>query len=148
MKRNRARSPAAIEFARTERATANEFANTIWQWVRNRQIHGQKFRREVPIPPYTADFCCLELKLILEVDGAKHFADDGREQDRIRDDFLKEQGYRVVRIAGYDVSRDGRQVLERIKAEVKQRIDEPKNPSPPTPLPWSTIGIYTSQPMW
>jgi len=48
------------------RATANEFASTEWQWVRNRQIANQEFRREYPIPPYTADCCCVELKLILE----------------------------------------------------------------------------------
>jgi very-short-patch-repair endonuclease len=83
--------------------TANEFANTVWQWVRNRRIANQKFRREYPIPPYTTDFCCVELKLILEVDGADHLTGDGRERDRDRDDFLEGQGYRVVRIAGYDV---------------------------------------------
>jgi very-short-patch-repair endonuclease len=71
MQRSRARSPEAIGFAHTERATANQFAGTVWQWVRNRQIAGQKFRREYPTPPYTADFCCVELKLILEIDGAE-----------------------------------------------------------------------------
>jgi very-short-patch-repair endonuclease len=100
MKRSRARSPTAIEFARAERAGANEFANTVWQWIRNRQICGQKFRREYPIPPYTADFYCVELKLILEIDGAKHFTEEGRHQDRLRDDFLDRKDYRVVRIAG------------------------------------------------
>jgi very-short-patch-repair endonuclease len=73
MKRSRARAPEAIEFARAERASANEFASTVWQWIRNRQICKQKFRREYPIPLYTADFCCVELKLILESDGAGHF---------------------------------------------------------------------------
>ena len=81
MKRSRARSPNAIEFARAQRATANEFASTVWQWVRNRQICKQKFRREYPIPPYTADFCCVELKLILEMDGAEHFSEAGKERD-------------------------------------------------------------------
>ena len=79
MKRSRARDPEAIEFARDQRATANEFARTVWQWVRNRQVCRQKFRREYPVPPYTADFCCVELKLILEVDGADHFTEEARE---------------------------------------------------------------------
>jgi very-short-patch-repair endonuclease len=57
MKRSRTKSPKAIEFARTERATKNEFANTVWQWVRHRRIANQKFRREYPILPFTADFC-------------------------------------------------------------------------------------------
>ena len=82
MKRGRARLSEAIEFARAERAMANEFARTVWEWVRNRQIEKQKFRREVAIPPYTADFCCVELKLILEIDGADHVTAKGQRRDR------------------------------------------------------------------
>ena len=59
----------AISFARDQRARANEFAQAVWQIVRNRSCRNQKFRREYPIPPYTADFCCVALKLIVEVDG-------------------------------------------------------------------------------
>ena len=124
MKRSRARSHAAIEFARTERATANEFANTGWQWVRNRQICNQKFRREVPIPPYTADFCCVELKLILEIDGADHFTAAGQERDRIRDEALGKQGYRVVRIPGFDVLREPERVRQCIEERVRERMRE------------------------
>lgn len=124
MKRSRARSPEALEFARLQRATANEFASTVWQWVRNRQIHGQKFRREYPIPPYTADFCCVELKLILEVDGADHVVEAGRTRDRTRNVFLNGQGYRVARISGYDVLHDGKQVHALIGEEVAKRMRE------------------------
>jgi very-short-patch-repair endonuclease len=130
MKRRPARSPEAIEFARTQRATANEFATTVWQWVRNRRISNQKFRREYPIPPYTADFCCIELKLILEIDGVEHFTADGRHRDRVRDDFLESQGYRVVRIAGYDLLREPRLCLKKIEDEVKNRILALEAPSP------------------
>jgi very-short-patch-repair endonuclease len=85
VRRSRDPSSAAAEFARNERATANEFENTLWEWIRNRQIHGQKFRREVPIPPYTANFCCLAPRLIFGIDGAEHFANEGRKRDPIRD---------------------------------------------------------------
>lgn len=124
MKRSRARLPEALEFARHQRATSNEFASTVWQWVRNRQIHRQKFRREYPIPPYTADFCCVELKLILEVDGALHFDKSGLKRDRVRDDFLSKQGYRVVRISGYDVLQEGKQTYAMICEEVAKRMEE------------------------
>lgn len=130
-----ARSPNVIDFARRERATANELARTVWQFVRNRQICNQKFRREHPIPPYTADFCCIDLKLILEIDGADHFTATGQDRDRARDDFLNDRGYRVVRIPGYDVLRDARQVRETIVEEVKKRTAElaphPQPLSPP-----------------
>jgi very-short-patch-repair endonuclease len=136
MKRSRARSPNAIEFARSQRAAANEFASTVWQWIRNRQICRQKFRREYPIPPYTADFCCVELKLILEIDGAEHLGEGGKELDRMRDTFLARQGYRVVRILGYEILRDGNNVLEMIGQQVEQRMSEPQ-PLTPSPSPRS-----------
>ena len=126
MKRSQARSPDAIEFARAERAMANEFANTVWQWIRNRQIHNQKFRREYAIPPYTADFCCIELKLILEIDGAKHFTAEGKQRDLVRDEFLEGQGYRVMRISGYDVLREPGESLEIIRQHVRERMRELK----------------------
>ena len=142
MKRSRARSPDALEFARLQRAAANEFASTVWQWVRNRQICGQKFRREYAIPPYTADFCCVELKLILEIDGADHLTEEGRQRDRARDDFLSGLGYRVVRILGYDVLRVPSSCRARIVEQVRQRMrkmanpsPEIESPSPPAPLP-------------
>jgi very-short-patch-repair endonuclease len=134
MKRSRARSPETIQFARTERATANEFAATVWQWVRNRRIANQKFRREYPIPPYTADVCCVELKLILEIDGVEHSIDDGRHRDPVRDDFLERQGERVVRIAGYDVLREPSLCLKKIEGEVKKRILALETPAPLAPL--------------
>jgi very-short-patch-repair endonuclease len=139
MKRSRARLPDAIEFARSQRATANEFSRTVWQWVRNRQIGNQEFRREYAIPPYTADFCCVELRLILEIDGADHLTEGGRQRDRVRDDFLNRHGYRVVRISGYEVLREPGLCLARITEQVQQRIREMEcgkhTPSPPTPLP-------------
>ncbi len=66
------RASDAIAFARDQRVRANEFARDVWQIVRNRGCRNQKFRREYPIPPYTADFCCVALKLIIEVDGEHH----------------------------------------------------------------------------
>ena len=137
MKRSRARSPDAIEFARLQRAMANEFAGIVWQWVRNRQIRGQKFRREYAIPPYTADFCCVGLKLILEIDGADHLTEEGRQRDRARDDFLSGLGYRVVRIFGYDVLREPSSCRAGIVEQVRQRMleMEGERPSPPAPLP-------------
>ena len=143
MKRSQAREPQAIQFARDQRARANEFAQTVWQWVRNRQICGQKFRREYPIPPYTADFCCVELKLILEVDGEDHFTEAGRERDRLRDEALAGQGYLVVRISGFDVIREPERIYLEIEERVRKRMREVREgPSPPAPLPEAGRGEH------
>lgn len=117
------RDPAAIAFARDQRAVANEFANDVWQMVRSRRCRGQKFRREYPIPPYTVDFCCPALKLVIEVDGDHHQSDEGRRHDQRRDQFLARGGYQVLRIPGYEVLRDASAVRRQIEAAIDSRID-------------------------
>jgi len=129
------RDPEAIAFARQQRTTANEFASTIWQMLRNRNCRGQKFRREYPIPPYTLGFCCVALKLVIEIDGEHHLTEEGQTHDKRRDEFLRDRGYQVLRIAGFDVVRDLAAVMRLIEQTIDTRIDELENPSPPAPLP-------------
>jgi very-short-patch-repair endonuclease len=117
-KRPSARVPDAIAFARDQRAQTNEFAQDVWQMVRSRRCRNQKFRREYPIPPYTADFCCVALKLIVE----HHHTDEGKAFDAARDKFLAEQGYEVLRIPGYQVIRDPAVVLRQIQSAIDDRL--------------------------
>ena len=115
------RNPEAIEFARNQRATANEFASDVWQFVRDRRCCGEKFRREHVIEPYTVDFCCVTLKLIIEVDGEQHFTEAGIARDRERDIYLEKLGYEVIRIPGYEVLREPKSVRDRIVAAIVGR---------------------------
>ncbi len=118
-RQTRKRNPEATEFARNQRKTANEFANDVWQMVRNRRCCGVKFRREFRIAPYTVDFCCVELKLIVEVDGKSHFTDAGIAADRARDEYLRGLGYEVLRIPGFDVLKEPALVRERIVEAIR-----------------------------
>ena len=120
-RRPRRRNPEAIQFARDQRATANEFARHVWHMVRNRGCCGEKFRREHVIGPYTVDFCCIALKLVAEVDGEHHFTDDGKEHDRKRDAYLNELGYKVLRIPGFEVLNDPSAVRKRIEWVIKSK---------------------------
>jgi very-short-patch-repair endonuclease len=136
MKHSKARSADAIEFARGQRRTANEFASTVWQWIRNRQIDGIKFRREFPIPPYTVDFCSVEQKLVIEIDGEAHFTEEGQRYDEARDQLLRNLGYRVLRIEGYEVIRNDGNAITMIREFVRSnRSIVTPNPSPLPPLP-------------
>ena len=121
-----------IQFARDQRARANEFANAIWQLLRNRSCRRKKFRREYPIPPYTADFCCVEMKLIVEADGEHHFTEDGQRRDRQRDTFLRDAGYEILRLPGYDILRDPVACRKRIEQAIDQR-SKPPHPQPLSP---------------
>ena len=129
------RDPYAIAFARDQRRQANEFSAIVWQIVRNRGCRKRKFRREYPIPPYTADFCCVALKLIIEIDGEHHQTEEGRERDARRDRYLAERGFAVLRIPGYEVLRDPAAVRCLIENAIDARIAHlgPLSPDPSPP---------------
>ena len=122
MNRRSRRDAEAIAFARDQRARANEFVHDVRQMLRNRRCRNQKLRREYPIPPYTVDFCCVALKLIVEVDGEPHQTDEGRLHDQRRDRYLAEQGYEVLRIPGYEVLRDAAEVRCLIEQAIDNRM--------------------------
>jgi very-short-patch-repair endonuclease len=68
----------------------------LWRALRDRGV-GVKFRRQVPIGPYIADFVCIDAQLIVELDGAAHEYDGRRIYDADRDAWLEARGWRVVR---------------------------------------------------
>ena len=87
----------------------------IMLWVRLRQRPGGfKFRRQHPAGRYILDFYCHEAQLAIEVDGMAHDLGDRSQHDAVRDDWLKKQNIRVLRIAASDVSRDPDAVVETI----------------------------------
>jgi len=66
----------------------------VWARLRNRQIDGYKFRRQVPVGPYFVDFLCVSARLAVEVDGEGH----DEERDERKTAGLEAFGYRVLRI--------------------------------------------------
>ena len=73
-----------------------------------------KFRRQVPVGPYIADFLCVETRLIIEVDGDSHYDNDAQEHDRKRDVFLREKGFTVLRLSNRQVLEETDAIVERI----------------------------------
>ncbi|MFN3931097.1 MAG: endonuclease domain-containing protein [Brevundimonas sp.] len=67
----------------------------MWKLLRDRRLEGLKFRRQTRIGPWIADFCCYELKLVIELDGGIHHLRE--EQDRLRDANLQQRGFTVLR---------------------------------------------------
>ena len=69
----------------------------LWARLRNRQLEGRRFRRQYVIHPYIVDFVCLERRLVVEVD-CNHNAEQVR-YDETRDEFLRREGFRVLRFS-------------------------------------------------
>ena len=92
-----------LKRARSLRKAMPKSEIILWQHVRREQLDGFKFRRQVPVGPFIADFACVGLKLIVEVDGATHAEDHEIVHDVRRTRFLEAQGWRVVRVLNTDI---------------------------------------------
>jgi len=79
-------------------------AACLWKFVlKSRQMKGYQFRREIPILNYIADFVCLDLLLIIEVDGITHNDEVQIENDKNRDRELAEIGFTTLRFSSWEV---------------------------------------------
>ncbi|MBY5347395.1 endonuclease domain-containing protein [Rhizobium leguminosarum] len=107
--------------ARSLRQTENDAEDKLWNELRDRWLSGNKFVRQLPIGPYFADFACRELRLVIEIDGSQH-AESRR--DGIRDVFMTDNGWSVVRFWNVDVLRALPSVLDTILAICDGRLTE------------------------
>ena len=90
----------STQFARKLRANQTDAESKLWYRIRNRQISGYKFVRQEPIGRYICDFVCREEMVVIEVDGGQHLES---KRDEVRDRYLAEEGYRVLRFWNNDV---------------------------------------------
>lgn len=101
---------------------------SLWSHLRNRQLAGLKFRRQYAIDKFIADFCCLEKRLIIEVDGLIH--QYTAEEDSIRQEYLESVGFTVIRFTNDDVEQNINAVLDSISHTVSM-IANNVSQSPP-----------------
>lgn len=81
-KRDRALRSINRQRARAMRHKPVEIEKLFWWEVRNRKLAGYKFKRQVLIGPYIADFVCLEHRLVVELDGPFHAAKQAYDERR------------------------------------------------------------------
>jgi very-short-patch-repair endonuclease len=115
--RLRTRVPRAhVARARELRRNATLCERLVWSALRQlRQTHGLHFRRQAPMGPYIADFCCHGLKVIIEADGDGH--DDDR--DAQRDAWFARAGYRTIRIGNEAIRARGGDLTGTILRELR-----------------------------
>ena len=80
--------------ARQLRHNMTDAEQGLWRILRNRQFAGVKFRRQVSIGPYIADFVCYDARLVIEADGGQH---NESKADNLRDAWFAANGFRVLR---------------------------------------------------
>ncbi len=106
------------------RRVPTDAEHKLWNIVRRRQLGGWYFRRQHLVPPYIADFACLEARLIVEADGGQHAESL---YDRVRDERLKAQGWRILRFWNSDVLHNP----EGVARMIWEALGPLPNPPPP-----------------
>lgn len=107
------------DFAKHNRQEMTESETVLWNVLRQ-EIKGYKFRRQHPIGDYIADFICVTMKLIIEVDGGYHDTPQQQLEDQWRTDYLLSKGYHVLRFKNEEVNFDTKSVISRIKEELNK----------------------------
>lgn len=97
------RAPIATEMqrrARVLRSCMTDAERKLWFALRGRRFANFKFRRQVPLGRYIADFVCFEARLVIEADGGQHA---GSMHDKLRDRWVIANGFRMLRFWNNDV---------------------------------------------
>ena len=109
-----------VRAVRRLRGQSTDSETKLWFALRDRRLAGFKFVRQAPIGPYVVDFLCREKKLVIEVDGGQH-AESAR--DRVRDEYLRGDGFHVLRFWNSDVITNSDGVLITILRELGAAFD-------------------------
>ena len=117
-------NPKLKERARQLRKNMTEPEVILWQYLRKKQIWNQQFYRQRPIGQFIIDFYAPDVNLVIEVDGGRHYTEEGLEYDMKRDAYLKSQQLRVLRFTNSDVYNNLEGVLKAIQYEVKALLHE------------------------
>jgi len=98
---------------------ATEAEQLLWRNLKGKKMDGRKFRRQHSYGNYILDFYCPSERLAIELDGNHHFTAEGKEDDSIRDQFLKDNDIKVIRFSNREVEKKIEEVLEKIKASFR-----------------------------
>ncbi len=86
----------------------------LWWYLKDKRL-GIKFRRQHSVSGYILDFYCKEKKLIIELDGKIHNTREAKGYDEVRDKFLTDLDYKVLRFSNAQIEQNINEVLSTIQ---------------------------------
>ena len=87
-----------------------------YDFLRNYPV---RFQRQKAIGNYSSDFCCAKARLVVELDGGRHYTQEQADKDELRTKELEAMNLTVVRVCNLDIDRNFRGVCEHIDMTVK-----------------------------
>lgn len=125
--------PRIAGLAKSMRHAPTDAERKLWRALRQIELQGSHFRRQVVVEGFIADFACHQSKLIIEVDGGQHCESAA---DAARTEVLAGAGWRVLRFWNSDVLQNIGGVVEAIEAalDVERGVSSGATPTPaPSP---------------
>ncbi|MCZ4343229.1 endonuclease domain-containing protein [Sphingomonadaceae bacterium G21617-S1] len=116
--------PRATSLAKKLRNNATGVERKLWQHLRNSQLKGFKFSRQMPVAGFVCDFLCRSARLVIELDGGQH--DSQTDEDETRTRRIEAEGYRVIRFWNNDVN-DG---IEGVLLRISEALEAHPQPLP------------------
>ncbi len=92
----------------------------LWEYLRNRNLAGFKFKQQYSVDVFIIDFYCPKVKLGIEVDGEVHFTEEAKNYDENRSGFLSDFGIEIIRFCNDDIYNNLKVVLNTIEDKLKK----------------------------
>jgi very-short-patch-repair endonuclease len=105
--------PVMQRLAKNLRSNQSVPETLLWKILRDRRITA-KFRRQMPIGNFIVDFVCLRQRLIVELDGPHHNDPDKKAADFLREQWLKQESFRVLRLSTDELMGDPELATQKI----------------------------------
>jgi len=115
MKRSMFYESSPVIFENAKRLRNEPTPSEIIFWSLLKQYFSNfKFKRQHPVSRYIADFYCHKLKLVIEIDGGIHLTEDAKNNDRLRDEFMRSLDLKIIRFTNDEVCKRGEFVVEKL----------------------------------
>jgi very-short-patch-repair endonuclease len=112
------RNPKTQKYAKELRLNLTKAEIILWKYLKSNKVENIKFRRQFVIEPFIVDFAAVEIKLIIEIDGATHSSDDEIKYDISRQTYLEAKNWQVMRVSNHDIYNNLSGILEVISQNV------------------------------
>ncbi len=97
----------------------------LWKYIlRASQLKDFQFRRQRPVLNYIADFMCMELKLIIEVDGITHQGVETIKIDEVRQKVLESVGFTLLRFSDEEVLNNIQAVFNYLEDWIEKKLTQ------------------------
>ena len=107
------------EISKDLRKRLTEAERHLWERLKHKHL-GYVFYRQKPLGDYIVDFYCNQAKLVIEVDGGYHLDKESADNDRVRNEYMKNLGLTVLRFTNTQVLENTDNVVAKIKEHLER----------------------------